>query len=209
MKLIDRLYDVIVSVYIYNEYTGYTELEKLIDSVKTKYPRENEFIAAVEKHCDDERKHYLMFRNYFKKKGRMPFKIGPSYGYVDLFINHVFKKPIEELDREEILNNDHQFFQMCRLIMMTEFRGMRQVHQILKSSLVKNHESLYKIFKVIERDEPSHCYPYQYWLKKNGNHLPHFQEKATDLWIHYSLMFVKIPWLFLNFRLKRMNEFYA
>ncbi len=208
-SLSTRLYDVLVSVYIYNEYTGYIELEKLVSSLKEKYPQEQEFIKAVEKHCDDEKKHYLMFRNYFKKNNRMPFKIGPTYGYVDLFINHIFKKPIEELDRDEIVANDHSFFQLCRLVMMTEFRGMRQVHQLLKLKTVRNHQTLYKIFKVVERDEPSHCYPYQYWLQKHNSHMPRFQEKVTDLWIHYSLSMIKIPFLFLNFRLKRMTEFYA
>lgn len=208
-SLSSRLYDVLVSVYIYNEYTGYIELEKLVSSLKEKYPEEHDFIKAVEKHCDDEKKHYLMFRNYFKKNNRMPFKIGPTYGYVDLFINHIFKRPIDELDRDEIVGNDQLFFKLCRLVMMTEFRGMKQVHELLKLEPIKKHQILYKIFKVVERDEPSHCYPYQYWLQKHNSHQPQFQEKVTDLWIHYSLSIIKIPFLFLNFRLSRMTEFYA
>ena len=208
-RLQTRLHDVIASVYLYNEYTGYIELEKLIEVLRIKYPDETQFIKAVEKHCDDERKHYLMFRNYFKKRKRYPFKIGPTYGYVDLFINHLFKKPIEDLDRDEIIEKDVLFFKMCRLIMMTEFRGMKQVDQLLHSPLFKKESTLYRIFKVIERDEPSHCYPYQYWLEKKQSHLPQFQERITDLWIHYSLMLFKIPFLFVNPRLKRLQAFYA
>ena len=210
-SLLDRLHDVIASVYLYNEYTGYVELEKLIDALRIKYPGEKAFIAAVEKHCDDERKHYLMFRNYFKKRNRFPFKIGPTYGYVDLFINHIFKKPIEELDRSELIEDDEQFFKLCRLIMMTEFRGMRQVDRLLKSPFIAQGSTLHRIFKVIERDEPSHCYPYQYWLKKSGSgsHLPRFQERITDLWIHYTLLLIKIPVLFLNPSLRRIKQFYA
>jgi len=208
-SLLTRFNDLLVSVYLYNEYTGYKELERLADSVRIKFPEEGEFIMAVEKHCDDERKHYLMFRNYFKKNNRMPFNIGPAFGYVDLFINHIFKKNIRELDRKEILEDDRLFFKLCRLVMMTELRGMKQVHQLLQLRIIKKHPVLLKIFKVIERDEPSHCYPYQYWLKKHGSHMPQFQEKMTDLWIHYSLTLVKIPFLFFNFRLSRMNEFYA
>jgi hypothetical protein len=204
-----RLHDVIASVYLYNEYTGYMELEKLIEALKVKYPAEVDFIQAVEKHCNDERKHYLMFRNYFKKRGYMPYKIDKTYGYVDLFIQHIFKKPIEDLNREEILHNDQLFFKLCRLIMMTEFRGMKQVDVLLKSRKIKDNPGLVKIFKVIERDEPWHCYPYQYWLQKWGKSLPRFQEKITDLWIHYSLVWVKIPLLVVNWRLKRMDDFYA
>jgi hypothetical protein len=204
-----RLQDVIASVYLYNEYTGYMELEKLIVALKVKYPEEVDFIQAVEKHRDDERKHYLMFRNYFKKRGYMPFRIDKTYGYVDLFILHIFKKPIEDLNREEIMENDALFFKLCRLIMMTEFRGMRQVDVLLKSRKIRDNHALVKIFKVIERDEPWHCYPYQYWLTKWDAALPRFQEKMTDLWIHYSLVMVKIPMLFLNWRLRRMETFYA
>lgn len=208
-SLVTRFHDILVSVYIYNEYTGYIELEKLVSSLKEKYPEEIEFIKDVEKHCDDERKHYLMFRNYFKKHDRMPFKILSTYGYVDLFIQHIFKKPIEDLNRDEILNDDKLFFKLCRLIMLTEFRGMKQVDNLLKVKIIRNHPTLYKIFRVIERDEPSHCYPYQNWLKKYNSHKPYFQEKLTDLWIHYSLVLLKIPFLFFNFRLKRMETFYA
>jgi len=208
-SLVTRFNDLLVSVYLYNEYTGYKELERLIESVRIKFPEEKEFIRDVEKHCDDERKHYLMFRNYFKKNNRMPFKISPAFGYVDLFINHIFRKNIQDLDRQEMLSSDVLFFKLCRLVMMTEYRGMKQVHALLQMGLIKNNPALFKIFKVIERDEPSHCYPYQYWLKKYKSHLPQFQERITDLWIHYSLTLIKIPYLFFNFRLIRMKEFYA
>ena len=208
-RLINRLHDVIASVYIYNEFTGYKELEKLIIALETNYSEEKEFIEAVKKHYDDEQKHYLMFRNYFKSKNIFPFKIDKAYGYIDLFINHVFKKPIDELNHQEIIQNKDSFFKLCRLIMLTEFRGMKQVNLLLKGPLLNNSSNLKKIFKVIERDEPSHCYPYQYWLKKHGTHLPQLQEKLTDLWIHYSLTFIKIPFLFFNCKLKRMNTFYG
>ncbi|MEO1514077.1 MAG: ferritin-like domain-containing protein [Bacteroidota bacterium] len=207
-KLTNRLYDVIASVYIYNEYTGYKELEKLLVGLEEHYPSEQEFIKAVKKHYADEKKHYLMFRYYFKKRKCMPFKIDKTYGYVDLFVEHIFKKPIEELDHDELINDKDLFFKLCRLVMMTEFRGMRQVHTLLKNPLIKRNKALFKIFKVVERDEPSHCYPYQYWLEKYESHTPQFQEKITDLWIHYSLMLLKVPFLFFNLRLERMTAFY-
>ncbi len=101
------------------------------------------------------------------------------------------------------------FFKLCRLIMMTEFRGLKQVKTLLKSRLIKMDESLLKIFKIIEKDEPSHCYPYQYWLKKSNSHLPRLKENIIDLWIHYSLIVIKVPILLLNGKLKRMSKFYA
>ena len=206
--LLKRFYDVLASIYIYNEYTGYSELEKLLDAIKIKFPGEKEFIDAVEKHTSDEKKHYLMFKDYFEKAGTKPFVVDSTYGYIDLFIKIIFKRPIEELNREEIINNNEDFFKLCRLIMMTEFRGMKQVDKLLKNFLIKKNNSLVKIFKIIERDEPSHCYPYKYWLEKRNSHLPGYEEKFTDLWIHYSILLIKFPVLFFNFRLARMNEFY-
>ncbi len=203
-----RFYDLLVSIYLYNEYTGYTELDKLLAALKVKYPHEIQFIRDVSKHADDERKHYLMFRAYFEKCGRMPFVIDRTYGYIDLFIQYIFRKSLPDLNREEILKDDHLFFQLCRLVMMTEFRGMKQVKALLQNKLIQRHETLFKIFKIIDRDEPSHCYPYQQWLEKEDGHLPRFQERITDLWIHYSIILVKAPLLFSNVRLKRMEEFY-
>ena len=208
-KFIERIYDVIMSIYLYNEFTGYTELDRLLDAIKIKYPEEREFIQAVQKHADDERKHYLMFRSYFKKLDRMPFMITSTYGYIDLFINHIFGKPIEALISEDVIKNEQQFFQLCRLIMMTEFRGMKQVNTLLNNQIIKRNQAIVKIFRVIERDEPSHCFPYQLWLEKWGSHLPHFKERITDLWIHYSITLIKAPLLFFNFRLKRLEDFYA
>jgi hypothetical protein len=207
--MVTRFYDLLASVYLYNEFTGYVQLEKLLEAVKAKYPGETEFIAAVGKHADDERKHYLMFRSYFQHSGRMPFVIDRTYGYIDLFISRVFKQSLENLDREKILNDDRRFFQLCRLIMMTEFRGMKQVDSLLRNRLIRRHETFRRVFKIIERDEPSHCFPYQYWLRRRGSHLPGFQESVTDLWIHFSIMYVKAPLLFLNWRLGRMTEFHA
>lgn len=207
-KIVTRFYDVLLSIYIYNEYTGYMELEKLLAAIILKYPGEKEFIAAVQKHTDDERKHYMMFKNYFVKNERMPFIVTEKYGYIDLFVKHIFKVKIKELDQSSIINNNEMFFKLCRLIMMTEFRGLKQVKNLLNNSLINKNETLFKIFKVIEKDEPSHCYPYQYWLKKSNSHLPRLKEKLADLWIHYSLMIIKVPVLLFNCKLKRMTEFY-
>ncbi len=207
-KLFTRFYDVLLSIYIYNEYTGYVELEKLLAAVIKKYPDEKEFIAAVSKHTDDEKKHYMMFKNYFIKNERMPFLVTEKYGYINLFVKHIFNVRVEELDQNTVINNNKMFFKLCRLIMMTEFRGLKQVKTLLNSNIIKKNDALLRIFRVIEKDEPTHCYPYQYWLKRSNSHMPRLKEKLTDLWIHYSLMIIKVPVLLFNGKLKRMNEFY-
>jgi len=71
----DRFYHVVASVYLYNEFTGWQGLERLLDAVKTKMPGEHEFIAVIAKHAADERKHYFLFRKYFQKEGRMPLRV--------------------------------------------------------------------------------------------------------------------------------------
>jgi hypothetical protein len=203
----ERYYDVLATVYIYNEYQAYTGLERLLVAIRQKFPLETEFIAAVQKHMRDERKHYLMFKRYFQSEGKLPFTVEATYGYVDQFVLLIFGRSIEDLEPAEILEHDDRFFQLCRLIMMTEFRGMQQVATLLRSRLVRRNEKLVRIFRVIQRDEPSHCLPYQHWLRQRGSHTPGFRERFTDMWIHYSLVLLKLPLLFLNPRLARRHAF--
>ncbi len=189
---------VLLSIYLFNEERGYKELDRLLAAIKEKFPSEAEFIASVEKHRNDEYKHYLMFRHYFESHNELPLAIGENNGYIDLFVNRVFGISISELDPAALINDNEQFFRLCRLIMITEFRGMKQVASLLRSPLVKNTPELVKIFKVVERDEPTHCYPYQVWLRKQGSPEPGLRERLADLSIHYSLMLIKFPLLFLN-----------
>lgn len=198
---------VLASVYLYNEHRGYTELERLARALREKYPSEHEFIAAVEKHTEDERKHYLMFRHYFESRGEMPLAVGSSSGYIDRLVSSIFAADIDDLNTEEMVTDDEKFFRLCRLIMITEFRGMKQVKMVLHSRLVRRDKDLIRIFKIIERDEPSHCYPYQKWLQAKGSHEPSLREKAVDVIIHYQLMAIKLPLLFLNPFKKRLQDF--
>jgi hypothetical protein len=204
-----RYYDVLASVYLYNEYEGYVGLERLLTAIRQKYPAELEFISAVEKHTEDERKHYRMFKHYFESQGIMPLAVDATYGYIDEFVWLIFGRSLENLNEKQILGNENLFFKLCRLVMMTEFRGMRQVAVLLRAQPVLANASLTRIFRIIQRDEPSHCYPYQQWLQRRGSHLPGFEERFTDLWIHYSLMLMKIPVLFLNLRTPRLTQFPA
>jgi hypothetical protein len=184
-------------------------LERLLLAIRQKYPNETEFIASVEKHTEDERKHYRMFKHYFETVGCMPLAVGRTYGYIDQFVWLIFGRSLENLNEAQILANESLFFKLCRLVMMTEFRGMKQVARLLQSRVVRGNPHLLRIFRVIERDEPSHCFPYQRWLERQDSHLPGLEERFTDLWIHYSLMLLKIPILFLNPRTPRRDSFPA
>lgn len=209
-RMVNHFHEVLLSVYIYNEYRGYSKLEDLLTAIKSKFPEETEFHQAVRKHIDDERKHYLFFRNYFNKRNKKPFYVGPRFGYVDTFIRIIFKCSIENLDEESIVNNDQEFFKLCRLIMMTEERGIREIRALLKNRWVKKDPWIVKIFGIVEQDEPSHFEPYRKWLKKyNKADEPGLKEKLADLWIHWSLMLFKLPFLYLNVFKKRLLQFPA
>lgn len=205
----ERFYDVAASIYLYNEYTGWQGLERLLEAVRRKLPEEREFIAVIEKHTADERKHYFLFRKYFQNCGMMPLKVDSTFGYVDQFIQLIFRRRLGEIDQAAILADDRQFFRLCRLVMMTEFRGMKQVAGLLGNRMIQQNPELERIYRVIEKDEPSHCIPYQTWLEKRGSHLPGLAERLADLWIHYSLVLLKIPILFFSRRTPRLQEFPA
>lgn len=208
-KAQERFYEVVASVYLYNEYVGWRGLERLLEAVERRMPEEREFIDQVKKHASDERKHYFLFRGYFQRRDRMPLQVDSTFGYVDLFVRLIFRRSVGSLNQEAVLGDDRQFFRLCRLVMMTEFRGMKQVAALLGNRLIRQQPDLDRIYRVIEKDEPSHCIPYQRWLKARGGHLPSFGERVADLWIHYSLVVLKIPLLFFNVRTPRLREFPA
>ena len=200
-----RYLDLVASVYIYNEHRGYSSLDRVLEAVRAKYPDDLEFIAKVEKHRADERKHYLMFRRYFEHLGRMPFEVDRTCGHIDRLIKLTFGCNIDELDTQAVIADDELFNKLCRIIMLTEIRGMRQIDILLESFLVTSDKSLAKIFKVIERDEPSHWVPYRYWLKRHHGGMPSWRERLSDWWVHRSLIFAKLPALYLNPRLRRRS----
>ena len=63
-----RFLDILASIYIYNEHRGYSSIDRVLKAVYARFPNETDFIARVEKHRSDERKHYLMFRRYFEAR---------------------------------------------------------------------------------------------------------------------------------------------
>src|SRR5205085_424433 len=194
------------SIYIYNEHRGYTALDRVLEAVRARSPDDLTLIAKIEKHRADERKHYLMFRRWYEKRGQMPIYVDRTCGHIDRFVEIMFRTTIDQLDTQAIIDDDRKFEKLCRVISLTEKRGYKQVEILLKHPLVKHDPGLIKIFKVVERDEPDHWTPYDDWLKANGKRDPKWWERAIDTFIHSELLFLKLPILFLNFGMKRRTE---
>lgn len=201
-----RYVDVLASIYLYNEHRGYTSLDRVLEAVRAHCPEDHAFIAAVEKHRADEYRHYRMFRRYFEIEGRMPLAIDRTCGHIDHFIRIMFGQSIEDLDTAAIIADAALFERLCRVIMLTEQRGMEQVTILLRSRMVLGVPALKAIFRVIERDEPSHWMPYRDWLARNERRQPRWWERLVDLRIHRELMLLRIPAIFLNWRLPRRSN---
>jgi hypothetical protein len=201
-----RYLDLLGSIYIYNEHRGYTSIDRVLEAVKSRLPEDRAFIAAIEKHRADERKHYVMFRRWFELHGKMPLAVDRTCGHIDRFVEIMFRRGIDELDTEKVIADDRLFERLCRIISLTERRGMKQVEILLNHPMVKRDKVLMRIFRVIEKDEPSHWAPYDGWLEANGRRDPVWWERAIDSFIHSELLFLKLPFLFLNPWLKRRTD---
>ena len=201
-----RFLDVLASIYIYNEHRGYTSLDRVLEAVRARCPDNADFIAAVEKHRADEEKHYRMFKRWFELRGVMPLKVDRTCGHIDHFIESVFGCSIEELDTEAIVADPDAFERLCRVIMITEQRGMSQVEVLLHNRHIRSDKAMRRIFEIVEKDEPSHWMPYHAWLRAHGRR-PNatWRERWTDYWIHKSLMLAKLPAVFLDRRSPRLT----
>jgi hypothetical protein len=201
-----RYLDLLGSIYIYNEHRGYTSIDRILEAVRSRTPEDTDFIAAIEKHRADERKHYVMFKRWFELRGTMPLNIDRTCGHIDRFIEIMFGRRIDDLDTQTVISDDRLFERLCRVISLTERRGMKQVDILLNHPLVLRDKTLTKIFKVIEKDEPSHWAPYDGWLKAHGRRDPKWWERSIDSLIHSELMILKLPVLFFNPWLKRRTD---
>ncbi len=139
---------------------------------------------AIEKHHADEHKHYHMFRRWFELQGKMPLRVDRTCGHIDRFIQSVFGCTIEELDTEAIINDHSEFEKLCRVIVLTEQRGMHQVELLLKNPHVTTNKAMKRIFEVIEVDEPDHYMPYEKWLLAHSRVTARWRERWADYWIH-------------------------
>ena len=201
-----RYLDVLASIYIYNEHRGYTSIDRVLEAVRVRAPDDHVFIAAIEKHRADERKHYTMFRRWFELQGKMPLKVDRALGHIDRFVEIIFGVTIDDLDTQKVIDSPDMFERLCRVIMLTEMRGMWQVEKLLKSPLIKHDPVMMRIFRIVEKDEPSHWMPYRDWLARTGRRQAKWTERLTDFWIHRELLFLKIPFLFLNPWLPRRTD---
>lgn len=194
----NRYLDVLGSIYIYNEHRGYTAIDRVLDAVRARYPDDAEFIARVEKHRADERKHYVMFKRWFELQGKRPLAMDRMFGHIDRFIEIMFGRTIDSLDTDQVIARDELFERLCRVISLTEQRGYKQVEILLANRFVKSDPRLVKIFEIIKEDEPSHWAPYDGWLAANAKREPKWWERAVDGIIHSELLLFKLPILFLN-----------
>jgi hypothetical protein len=201
-----RYLDLLGSIYIYNEHRGYTAIDRVLAAIHARWPDNHALIAQIEKHRADERKHYLMFRRWFERRGAMPLAVNGTCGHIDRFVGIMFGSTIDELDPLKVVGRDDLFERMCRVIALTEQRGHRQVEVLLRHAIVRSDAQLMKIFRIIEQDEPSHWAPYVEWLRANARREPSWWERAIDQAIHSELLFVKLPILFLSVRMKRLAQ---
>jgi hypothetical protein len=201
-----RYIDLLGSIYIYNEHRGYTAIDRVLAAVKARWPDDTAFIAKIEKHRADERKHYLMFRRWFERRGVMPIAVDRAFGHIDRFVGIMFRTTIDDLDQMKVVSRDDLFERLCRIISLTEQRGHRQVEILLRHPTVRTDAGLMKIFRIIERDEPSHWAPYDAWIAAHGGRLPKWWERRIDGFVHSELLFLKLPLLFVSPRLSRRSS---
>ena len=201
----DRYLDLLGSIYIYNEHRGYTALDRVLEAVRARSPEDHQFIALIEQHRADERKHYVMFRRWYEKQGRMPLHVDRTCGHIDRFVEIMFRSTIDRLDTRRVIAEDKLFEKLCRVISLTEKRGYKQVEILLDHPLVKTDPGLIKIFNIIKADEPGHWAPYDGWLARKCKREPKWWERAVDTFIHSELLFLKLPILFLSFGMRRRD----
>ena len=201
-----RYLDLLGSIYIYNEHRGYTAIDRVLEAVRTRWPDDAALIAQIEKHRADERKHYLMFRRWFERRGVMPFAVDRTCGHIDRFVGIMFRSAIDDLDPKRIIGRDYLFERLCRVISLTEKRGYRQVEILLRNAIVRDYKGVVKIFHIILADEPDIWAPYDGWLEAHGKRPPSWWERAIDGFIHSELLVLKLPVLFFTPRLRRRTE---
>jgi len=201
-----RYLDLLGSIYIYNEHRGYTAIDRVLEAVRERWPDDHVLIARIEKHRADERKHYMMFRRWFERRGFMPLAIDRTFGHIDRFVEIMFGSPIDKIDPVRVIGRDQLFERMCRVISLTEKRGHRQVEILLRHPIVRSDSTLTRIFRIIEKDEPSHWAPYDDWLRAHGCRESSWWERAIDMLIHRELLFLKLPLLFVLPGLKRRQN---
>lgn len=201
-----RYLEVVGSIYVYNEHRGYSSLDRVFEAARRFCPDDADFIAAVAKHRADERKHYLMFKRWFERQGLMPLAVDTGYGHIDRFIHRAFGCSIDQLDTDSIVADAGLFEKLCRVILLTEQRGLVQVGDLLRNPAVLRDPVMTRIFRIVEEDEPSHFLPYRHWLERRGRPVALWHERLADWWIHKILLLGKMPALFFDAAAGRLER---
>lgn len=202
----ERYREVVASIYIYNEHRGYTSLDRVLAAARQVCPEDEAFIRSIAKHRADERKHYLMFKEWFARQGRMPLATGRSYGHIDRFIRMAFGCTIDELEVPRVVADPALFEKLCRVIVLTEQRGLVQVEELLRNRLIRQDRAMHRIFSIVHKDEPDHFQPYRGWLERRQLPAETWREVWADALIHKVLLLVKLPGLFFRRHAPRMAE---
>lgn len=202
----ERYLEVVASIYLYNEHRGYTALDRVLEGARRRCPDDAGFIAAVASHRADERKHYTMFRRWFELRGRMPLAVDRSYGHIDRFVRFAFGCPIDQLEVDRVVADPAEFERLCRVIVLTEQRGLAQVEALLRNRMIRADKAMHRIFSVIHEDEPSHFLPYREWLERQGREAATWRERLADALIHKVLLLAKLPALFFDAGAKRLAD---
>lgn len=206
-RVVRRIQDVILSFYLFNEFRGYVQLDRLVNTLQRLRPEESDFVSEIAKHAADERKHYVLFCQYFRHENRMPFKVGMETGYFDLLAKTFLGKGTDSLSEEAIARDNVTFARLCRTVVTTEKRGIKQIDALLASPWFTHHPHLRQIFMVIRKDEPSHFEPYEAWLKKNNQRPPGLWEGLWERVWHYAIALFVFPYYLLNPFAKRCEKF--
>ena len=73
-----------------------------------------------------------MFKRWFELQGKMPLKVDRTCGHIDRFVEIMFRRGIDDLDTDAVISDDRLFERLCRVISLTERRGMKQVEVLLQ-----------------------------------------------------------------------------
>jgi hypothetical protein len=147
-----------------------------------------------------------MFKRWFELRGRMPLSMDTRFGHIDHFIRRAFGTEIDELDTNAILADPALFEQLCRVIVLTEQRGLAQLDILLRNRAVRSDAVLTRIFRIIHADEPDHFLPYRDWLERRARPVETRRERLIDWSIHASLLLHRLPALFLDAAAPRMAQ---
>lgn len=190
---IQRFREALLSIYLYNEHRGYTQLERLERALRRHRPQEAALADSVQHHAGDERRHYRMFRAWFVRRGVMPLCVDASSGYIDRLVHSVIGRPIDAVDLDTAVRDEAELERLLRLIVLTERRGLAQVHALLGAQRLVLDRELRAMFEVIARDEPSHFEPYAAWLAQRGRAVSSLRERAADALTHGAIVALKLP----------------